>query len=284
MDDQPLPRGALSGKVAVVVGGASGIGRTAANALARQGARVVVADFDAARMERTVEEILRLGSSDAALALHTDVRNDNSARSLASDAIQAMGQVDILINMAGVLLKGPLDRIKPGDWKWMLDTNLLGPVRAALAFLPHMTERGSGHIINTVNADALTPHDPLSIAYDTGQVALASFTRSLESALKGTGVSVSLRHSAAIRAGQNTDGDWVACFTRPGHRRGGGRFRPARRRPDRRCTTRADPRRPQHPGAVGRSGGRRERPHPTSSPRSASAGAARSGAWRSSSR
>jgi len=204
--DQPLPRGALSGKVAVVVGGASGIGRTAANALARQGARVVVADFDAARMERTVEEILRLGSSDAALALHTDVRNDNSARALASDAITAMGQVDILINMAGVLLKGPLDRIKPGDWKWMLDTNLLGPVRAALAFLPYMTGRGSGHIINTVNADALTPHDPLSIAYDTGQVALASFTRSLESALKGTGVSVSLYciGSAGPRIGQNT--------------------------------------------------------------------------------
>jgi short-subunit dehydrogenase len=79
-------------------------------------------------------------------------------------------------------------------------------VRAALAFLPHMTERGSGHIINTVNADALTPHDPLSIAYDTGQVALASFTRSLESALKGTGVSVSLYciGSSGPRIGQNT--------------------------------------------------------------------------------
>jgi NAD(P)-dependent dehydrogenase (short-subunit alcohol dehydrogenase family) len=205
-DDQPLPRGALSGKVAVVVGGASGIGRATANALARQGARVVLADFDAARMERTVEEILRLGSSDAALALHTDVRNDNSVRSLASDAVKAMGQVDILINMAGVLLKGPLDKIKPGDWKWMLDTNLLGPVRASLAFLPHMTERGSGHIINTVSADALKPTDPLTIAYDTGQVAIASFTRSLESALKGTGVNVSLYciGSAGPRIGQNT--------------------------------------------------------------------------------
>src|ERR1051326_5882309 len=85
MQDLSQPHGALTGKVAVVVGGASGIGRTAANALARQGARVVIADFDAARMERTVEEILRLGSSDAALALHTDVRNDNSVRSLAAD-------------------------------------------------------------------------------------------------------------------------------------------------------------------------------------------------------
>ena len=206
VDPQPSPRGALSGRVAVVTGGASGIGRTVAKALARQGARVVIADFDAARMDRTVEEILQLGSADAALALHTDVRNDNSVRSLATDAIKAMGQVDILINMAGVLLKGPLDKIKPGDWKWMLDTNLLGTVRASLAFLPHMTERGSGHIVNAVSAASLQPSDPLTIAYDTGQVALASFTKSLEAAVKPSGMNVSLYciGSAGPRIGQNT--------------------------------------------------------------------------------
>jgi len=109
---EPQPRGVLSGKVAVVVGGASGLGRTVANALARQGARVVIADFDSERMERTVEEILELGIADA-MALSTDVRSDASVRSMAGDAIKAMGQVDILINMAGVLLEGPLDRIKP---------------------------------------------------------------------------------------------------------------------------------------------------------------------------
>ena len=108
VDDQTRPRGALSGQVAVVVGGASGIGRTVANALARQGARVVIADFDSERMERTVEEILELGIAEA-LALTTDVRSDASVRSMAGDAIKAMGQVDILVNMAGVLLEGPLD-------------------------------------------------------------------------------------------------------------------------------------------------------------------------------
>jgi NAD(P)-dependent dehydrogenase (short-subunit alcohol dehydrogenase family) len=206
VEEQGQPRGALSGRVAVVVGGASGIGRTVAKALARQGARIVIADFDAARMERTVDEILHLGTADAALALPTDVRNDASARSLAADSVKAMGQVDILINMAGVLLNGPLDRIKPGDWKWMLDTNLLGPVRTTLAFLPHLTERGAGHIINTVSAGALTPRDPLTIAYDTGQVALASFTKSLAAAVSETGVQVSLYciGSEGPRIGQNT--------------------------------------------------------------------------------
>jgi NAD(P)-dependent dehydrogenase (short-subunit alcohol dehydrogenase family) len=203
--DHPAPRGALSGKVAVVVGGASGIGRTTANALARQGARVVIADFDSERMERTVEEILELGLADA-LALSTDVRSDASVRSMAGDAIKAMGEVDILINMAGVLLEGPLDRIKPSDWKWMLQTNLLGAVRTTLALLPHMKGRGSGHIVNTISAGGLEPHDPMTIAYDTGHAALASFTRSLANDLSGTGVNVSLYCTGQTgpRIGQNT--------------------------------------------------------------------------------
>ena len=202
---EPQPRGALSGKVAVIVGGASGLGRTVANALARQGARVVIADFDSERMERTVEEILELGIADA-MALSTDVRSDASVRSMAGDAIKAMGQVDILINMAGVLLEGPLDRIKPSDWKWMLQTNLLGPVRTTTALLPHMKDRRSGHVINTVSADGPAPHDPLTIAYDAGHAALASFTRSLAAELDGTGVNVSLycTGSKGPRIGENT--------------------------------------------------------------------------------
>jgi NAD(P)-dependent dehydrogenase (short-subunit alcohol dehydrogenase family) len=217
VDDQPQPRGALSGRVAVVVGGGSGLGRTAAKALALQGARIVVADFDGERMERTVNEILRLGSSDAALALATDVRSDSSVRSLASDSIKAMGQVDILLNMAGVLLQGPLERIKPGDWKWMLDTNLLGAVRTSMAFLPHLTERGSGHIVNTVGAGALAPRELTTIAYDTGQVALASFTKSLAVAVKGTGVNVSLYCTGATgpRIGQNTRSRGLGRLLRP---------------------------------------------------------------------
>jgi NAD(P)-dependent dehydrogenase (short-subunit alcohol dehydrogenase family) len=181
-------RGALSGKVAVVVGGASGIGRTVARALAQQGARVAIADFDNERLERTVTEILNLGSADAALALATDVRSDASVRSLAADAIKALGEVDILINMAGVFLQGPLGRIKPSDWRWMLETNLLGTVRTTLAFLPHMVERGKGHIINAIS----TGDTPVTVAYDSGAAAVAAFTRGLAAEVEGKGVRVSL--------------------------------------------------------------------------------------------
>ena len=198
VEEGPRSLGALSGRVAVVAGGASGIGRTTATALARQGASVVVADFDAERLERTVEEILALGLADAQ-GLVTDVRSDSSVRSMAADAIKAMGQVDILINMAGVLLEGPLDRIKVSDWRWMLETNLLGAVRTTLALLPHMRQRGTGHIVNAVSE----PHDHTTVAYATGEAALAAFTRSLGAELEGSGIQVTL-FSTASRIGQNT--------------------------------------------------------------------------------
>jgi NAD(P)-dependent dehydrogenase (short-subunit alcohol dehydrogenase family) len=193
----------MSGTVAVVVGGASGIGRTAAKALAAQGARIVIADIDQGRMERTVEEILHLGTSDAALALATDVRNDGSVASMAGDVIKAMGRVDILLNMAGVFLQGPLDRVKAADWKWVFDTNLLGVVRTTMALVPHMVERGSGSIVNAVSAGG---GSPMTVAYDTCSAAVAEFTASLAREMKGKGVRVSLFQIEAggPRIGQNT--------------------------------------------------------------------------------
>src|SRR3984893_17965529 len=96
----PRSQGSLSQRVAVVVGGGSGLGRAVAKALARQGANVVVADFDASRMDRTVEDVLRLGTSEAAIALATDVRSDASVRSLVRDSVKAMGRGDVVGNGA----------------------------------------------------------------------------------------------------------------------------------------------------------------------------------------
>lgn len=200
------PRGALGGKVAVVIGGGSGVGKAIAKAVARQGANLVVADFDVPRMEKTVDDVLKLGTCESAIALPTDIRSDASVRSLARDSIKAMGRVDILVNAAGVLLQGKLDKISTHDWTWMLETNLLGPVRTVTNFLPHMTERGSGHIVNAVSFGGLMPGDPMTIPYDSGHAALAAFTEGLARQLKGTGVFVSLYcpGSKSQRIGQNT--------------------------------------------------------------------------------
>jgi NAD(P)-dependent dehydrogenase (short-subunit alcohol dehydrogenase family) len=202
----PRSHGSFSQRVAVVVGGGSGIGRAVAKGLARQGANVVVADFDGPRMDRTVEEVLRLGTSEAAIALSTDVRSDASVRSLARDSIKSMGRVDVVINAAGVLLQGKLEKISAADWSWMLETNLLGAVRTSMAFLPHMTERGTGHIVNVVSYGGLIPSDPMSVPYDTGHAALAVFTEGLATQLHGSGIHASIFCPGAKgpRIGQNT--------------------------------------------------------------------------------
>jgi NAD(P)-dependent dehydrogenase (short-subunit alcohol dehydrogenase family) len=205
-EEKPPARGALVGKVAVITGGGSGVGKAIAKALARQGANIVVADFDVPRMEKTVEDVLKLDTCESAIAMSTDVRSDASVRSLARDSIKAMGRVDILINAAGVLLQGKLDKISTHDWNWMLETNLLGPVRTVTNFLPHMTERGSGHLVNAVSYGGLLPEDPMTIPYDSGHAALAAFTEGLARQLKGTGVFVSLYcpGSKSQRIGLNT--------------------------------------------------------------------------------
>ena len=202
----PRAHGSFSQRVAVIVGGGSGIGRVVAKSLARQGANIVVADFDGPRMERTVEEVLRLGTSEAAIALSTDVRSDSSVRSLARDSVKSMGRVDIVVNAAGVLLQGKLDMISGSDWTWMLETNLVGAVRTSTAFLPHMTARGSGHIVNVVSYGGLMPGDPMAMPYDTGHAALAVFTEGLARELRGTGVQASIFCPGAKgpRIGQNT--------------------------------------------------------------------------------
>src|SRR5206468_630512 len=83
----------------------AGLGRAAALALARQGARIVAADFDSPRMQHTVDEILRLGTADSAIGLETDVRDDSSVRALARSALKAFGRADFVVNAAGVLLQ-----------------------------------------------------------------------------------------------------------------------------------------------------------------------------------
>ena len=214
----PRSQGSFSQRVAVVVGGGSGIGRAIARAFARQGANIVVADFDAPRMDRTVEEVLRLGTSEAAIALATDVRSDASVRALARDAVRTMGRVDVVVNAAGVLLQGKLDKISGDDWTWMLETNLVGAVRTSMAFVPHMTARGSGHIVNVVSYGGLLQSDPMSMPYDTGHAALAVFTQGLARQLLGTGVGVSIFCPGAKgpRIGQNTRSRGVGrLFTSP---------------------------------------------------------------------
>ncbi|HUF84779.1 MAG TPA: SDR family oxidoreductase, partial [Acidimicrobiia bacterium] len=143
----------VDGTVAVITGGASGIGRATALELARGGADVVVADLHDERAAEVVSEIEGLGRK--ALAVHCDVASDDDVERLAREAFDAFDHVDILFNNAGVPLLGPPDRVPMADWDWILQINLYGPIRGVRAFVPAMIKRGHGYVVNTASIAGL---------------------------------------------------------------------------------------------------------------------------------
>jgi NAD(P)-dependent dehydrogenase (short-subunit alcohol dehydrogenase family) len=180
----------FGGKVAVITGGASGIGRACALAFARQGADIVLADRNESRMEAVVEEVTRLGRRGIGLA--TDVSDDGSVQSLASDAIAAMGTVDLVMNNAGVVVGGDPHEVPIEDWEWIVEVNMLGPVRGVRAFLPHFLARGSGYFVNTASFAGLVAHNPLTIPYDMTKHGVVGLSAGLALYCRPRGIGVSV--------------------------------------------------------------------------------------------
>jgi len=136
----------LTGKIAVVTGGAQGIGRAVAATLAREGADVVVADIEASRCEETVQLIQQAGRK--ALALGVNVGEWDQVKSMADRIVQEWGRVDILVNNAGITRDGLLMRMKEEDWQAVLQVNLTGTFFCSKAILPTMSKQRSGRIVN----------------------------------------------------------------------------------------------------------------------------------------
>ncbi len=136
----------LTGKIAVVTGGAQGIGQTVAVMLARDGADVVVADIEASRCESTVRLIQDAGRR--ALALGVNVGEWDQVKSLADRIVQEWGRIDVLVNNAGITRDGLLMRMKEEDWQAVLQVNLTGTFFCAKAILPLMSKQRSGRIVN----------------------------------------------------------------------------------------------------------------------------------------
>ena len=180
----------LEGKVAVITGGASGIGRACALAMARKGADVVIADVNETRMETAVASVRELGRR--SVGVRCDVSRDDELEQLAGQAIPAMGHVDLLMNNAGVVLGGPIEQVSMADWEWIVNINLLGPVRGVRAFLPHFLERGSGYIVNTASFAGLVAHNPLTIPYDTTKHGVVGFSAGLALYCRPRGIGVSV--------------------------------------------------------------------------------------------
>lgn len=179
----------LAGRAAVITGASSGIGRATARALAAAGARVGLAARRAERLEELREEIGEGGGE--ALALPTDVTDYGQAEAMVRRAEEAFGGVDVLVNVAGVMLPAPIATADPADWRRMVDVNLVGVLYATRAALPGMLERGNGHIVNVSSTSGRT-HQPLFSVYAATKHGLGAFTEVLRKEVHPNRVRVTL--------------------------------------------------------------------------------------------
>lgn len=166
----------LDGKVAVVVGGSSGIGKTIALGLAQAGADVVASARRIDLVKELADEIEALGRR--SLRVTCDVGDRESLQNLLKACLDAFGKVDILVNAAGITKRAPTLDYSEDDWNRIMATNLTGALRACQVFGRHMIERRYGRIINIASMGTFLALFEVA-AYSASKSALASLTKSL---------------------------------------------------------------------------------------------------------
>ena len=168
----------LSAKVAVITGGASGIGFATARRLASRGVRLVLADIEESALDRAVAELSATGS--AVEGVVCDVGDRKAVQHLADTAFEKMGAVHIVFHNAGVAVGGPIAEMQHGDWEWTLRVNLWGPIHGVEAFTQRMIAQGQGgHMLFTASFAGLVPNVGLGpyCVSKYGVVALAEVLR-----------------------------------------------------------------------------------------------------------
>jgi NAD(P)-dependent dehydrogenase (short-subunit alcohol dehydrogenase family)/quinol monooxygenase YgiN len=177
----------LSGKTAVIMGGANGIGRALALRLASEGCDVFIGDVDEVGGAKTVKAIEAIGRK-SGFAI-CDIMEDASVADFADAAFVAMGSVNLLFNHAGVSAAGPYESLQSDDWNWVLNANVTGLGRSLRAFLPRMSE---GWIINTSSSVGLFHDIPLAGPYIASKAGIIGVSRALATALRNRNIGVSV--------------------------------------------------------------------------------------------
>ena len=177
----------LTGKVAVVIGGAGGLGHAIALGLADTGADVVPSSRRLPQVEEAAQAIEARGSR--SLRIASDVGDRNSIRALHDAVLAVFGKIDILVNAAGITGKRPAVEMSEAEWSRILDTNLTGTLRACQIFAPTMIRFACGRIINIASLSSFVSFDGVA-PYSASKAGVASLTRSLAIELARTGVTV----------------------------------------------------------------------------------------------
>jgi NAD(P)-dependent dehydrogenase (short-subunit alcohol dehydrogenase family) len=204
----------LNNAVAVVTGGAAGIGRGIAEALLEEGTRVVIADVEAAVLEAAVAELSALGHVRGVV---TDVSSADSVEALAADVFSTEGACHLLFNNAGVTSGGggrPWEQ-EANDWTWCFSVNVFGVANGMLAFVPRMIESGQpGVVVNTSSMDGGIAPVPYASVYASSKAAISCLTEALAHQLAAAGTE--LRAAVFYPSGGLLDtGLWTAQRNRP---------------------------------------------------------------------
>ena len=180
----------ISGKVAVITGGASGIGFATANALAVRGAKLVIADIEASALNKALAELSSSGAK--AEGVVCDVTDLGSVQNLAQQAFSKMGAVHILFNNAGVALNGHIVDMKQSDWEWIIKVDLWGPIHGVEAFLPRMIEhKQGGQILFTSSIAGLVPTEGLGV-YSVAKYGVVALAETLRREVRQYNIGVSV--------------------------------------------------------------------------------------------
>lgn len=179
----------FEGQTAAITGGASGIGLGIGRKLGRLGATVVLADLDADALDGRVSEMKAEGIT--AHGRVTDVTDPESLASLADFVEGELGGCDLLFNNAGVAVFGPFVSATVADWDFTMGVNFQGVVNGLRAFVPAMTARGSGHIVNTASMSGLIGMENLSV-YCASKFAVVGLSESLRRELAPHGIGVTV--------------------------------------------------------------------------------------------
>jgi NAD(P)-dependent dehydrogenase (short-subunit alcohol dehydrogenase family) len=177
----------LSGRVAVVAGGTTGLGRAMAMGLAAAGADVVSSSRRAHEVEKAASEIEALGRR--SLRVVSDVLDRASIQALHDAVIAAFGKVDILINAAGITSKFPVLQAPEADWSRIIETNLTGTLRACQIFAASMAKAGYGRIINVASLGSFVAFRGVA-SYSASKAGVVSLTKTLAVELAPNGVNV----------------------------------------------------------------------------------------------
>ena len=179
----------LAGRVAVITGGGSGVGKAVAQLFLKEGAKVVIAGRDAAKLAAVVAEV---NAGDSIRAVATDVTSAEQCQALIDAATKAFGRVDILVNNAGTNLKARTIReLTPEAWEAMIRTNLDGAFYCTKAVLPQMFERKDGVIVNVVSVAGKRANPLGGAAYVAAKFAMGGLGLVLSNEEKDSGVRVS---------------------------------------------------------------------------------------------